>query len=179
MRQRFNVCDLNAIETRVGAWLAECPDLMNVFVPYTDEKGRYWRNGRDPYLAFASKMFGIPYQHLWADYQGWNGKERKAAAKRMRQLAKPGVLGAIYRLSGGQLKDKKMKDDTTVKVKTGLWDYADKMGVEMEQKQAAEIVRIFRNAYPEICDPKTGVWAKLEKAVADVMDPERPQTVRK
>jgi len=192
MSTRFNVCDLNAIETRVGAWLANCTDLMSVFVPYTDVFGVYQRNGRDPYLAFACKMFGLTYDVLYADYKGRNGKERKAAAKRMRQVAKPGVLGAIYRLAGGilirihtdecklaQSKGEIKADECGCpKGKTGLWDYADKMGVEMSQKQSHEVVDIFRNSYPEICDPKVGIWKQLELAVADVMHPNHPATVR-
>ena len=205
MRYRFNVCDLNALETRVGAWLAECPDLLNVFTPYTDAKGNYWRNGRDPYLAFASKMYGIPYEKLWADYQGWNGKEAKAAAKRKRQVAKPGVLGAIYRMSGGALvyvltcsncSDSymspsakglcprcKVGGEVQYTKKTALWGYADNMGVDMTQEQAGEVVTIFRNSYPEICNANKdngplGIWKRLEDAVADVMHPEHPNTVR-
>src|ERR1700676_2088888 len=205
-RFRFNVADLNAIETRTGAWLSECPDLMEVFRPYTDAKGNYWRNGKDPYLSFVSKMFALPYGKLWADYQGWNGKEAKAAAKRMRQVAKPGVLGAIYRLSGGFLmyvfkctcrkKEWLLQAATAIcqncgnectpqyTKKTGLWDYADKMGVEMTQKQSGEVVEIFRNSYPEICNSSKnnglplGIWKRLEEAVADVMDPARTSTVR-
>lgn len=180
-RMRLQVADLNAIETRVGAWLAGCHDLTEVFRPYTDEKGNFWRNGRDPYLAFASKMFGIPYAKLWADYQGWNGKEAKAGAKRMRQISKPGVLGAIYRLSGGQLVNVYDPDDPTVVLynkKTGLWAYAEAMSVEMSQEQAGEVVRIFRESYPEICDSKVGIWKRLEDAVADVMHPDHPATVR-
>jgi DNA polymerase len=200
MSTRFNVCDLNAIETRVGAWLAGCTDLMNVFVPYTDTTGKFWRNGRDPYISFAAKMYGMTYEQLWNDYIGLNGKERKAEAKRKRQVAKPGVLGAIYRLSGGFLvyvfkctcrKTEWFAQATTAlcgncgnecepqySKKTGLWDYADKMGVEMSQEQAQEVVEIFRNSYPEICDPKVGIWKQLEVAVADVMHPNHPATVR-
>src|SRR5258708_5303657 len=51
------------------------------------------------------------------------------------------------------------------KVKTGLWDYADKMGVEMTQEQAHFIVRMFREAYTEI----PAFWRTLENAVMDVM----------
>lgn len=183
MSMRFNVCDLNAIETRVGAWLAECLDLMGVFESYTDVLGKFWRNGRDPYISFAAKMYGLTYDQLWADYSGKNGKERKAAAKRMRQVAKPGVLGAIYRLSGGILVnvyDPKDIEQLTILYtkKTGLWAYSEAMGVEMSQEQAHEVVRIFRDSYPEICDPKVGIWKRLEDAVADVMHPDHSQTVR-
>jgi len=188
LRQRFNVADLNAIETRVGAWLAQCHDLMAVFEPWTDPRGNFKKNGRDPYLSFGSKMYQIPFEKLYADYEGWNGKDAKLNAKRMRQIAKPGVLGAIYRLSGGMLlaifTDGRPPeiwfeglDGVAYTKKTGLWDYADKMGVDMSQKQAGEVVEIFRNSYPEICDPKIGIWKRLEDAVADVMH--HPNTVRK
>lgn len=174
---RFNVCDLNAIETRVGAWLAGCTDLMKVFEPWQDPRGKMCPNGKDPYLSFACKMYCREFDALYADYKGWNGKERQGEAKRMRQVAKPGVLGAIYRLSGGELLVV-TKDGLAYKIKTGLWDYSDKMGIEMSQKQAHEVVEIFRNSYPEICDPKFGIWKRLELAVADVMDPRRSNTVR-
>jgi len=176
---RFNVADLNAIETRVGAWFAQCPDLMQVFEPWTDPRGNFKKNGKCPYLSFGGKMYATPFESLYADYEGWNGKERKLAAKRMRQIAKPGVLGAIYRLSGGVLID--VKDEFGIvqyTKKTGMWDYSDKMGVEMSQEQSGEVVRIFRDSYPEICHPKTGIWKRLEDAVADVMHKDHPQTVR-
>lgn len=174
MSTRFNVCDLNAIETRVGAWLAGCTDLMKVFEPYTDQFGEFCPNGKDPYLAFACKMWGCDYAPLYADYKGKNGKERKGDAKRKRQVAKPGVLGAIYRLAGGDL----IQDKDGNWIKTGLWAYADNMGIEMEQKQSHEVVRIFRDSYPEICDPRMGIWKQLEIAVADVMHPDHPATIR-
>lgn len=197
MSNRFNICDLNAIETRVGAWLAQSSALMQVFVPYTDIFGTYQRNGKDPYLDFGCKMYGLTYDKLYADYKGKNGKEPKIGAKRMRQVAKPGVLGAIYRLSGGGwgrakkgYKDHGLDCDAKMpgvgvkrclcptiydKVKTGLWDYADKMGVEMELSQAHTVVRMFREAYWEI----PAFWKTIEEAVMDVMDPDRPQTVRR
>lgn len=152
--KRFNVCDLNAIETRVGAWVAKCEPLLKVFA-----------QGRDPYLDFASKMYGIPYEKLSADYSGVNGKEAKIEAKRMRQIAKPGVLGAVYRLGPGGWGHDKNGD----RIKTGLWGYAEAMGVEMTQEQAAQVVKIFREAYHEIVQ----VWFDLENAVADVLAGER------
>lgn len=196
MSLRFQVCDLNAIETRCGAYLAQCPDLLSVFEPYTDIFGEWQKNGRDPYLSFACKMYGLQYDQIYADYKGKNGKERKADAKRMRQISKPGVLGAIYRLAGGQvvtLHTDKCKDAHRMvkgfyecdngcpKGKSGLWAYADNMGVEMSMKQAHGVVEIFRNSYPEICSndrANPGIWKRLEDAVADVMHPDHPNTVR-
>lgn len=182
MITRFNVCDLNAIETRVGAWLAECPDLLNVFQPFTDPiTGKFYPNGKDPYLSFAAKMYGIPYDKLWADYKGLNGEAAQIEAKKKRQAAKPGVLGAIYRLGGGKwernLKTRRIEhldaclerpkkifhlpdDEWTAvcgcpivcdMVRGGLWGYAYNMGVELDQETSNLVVRMFRAAYPEIC----------------------------
>ena len=153
---RFNVCDLNAIETRVGAWVSQCAPLLKVF-----------EENRDPYLDFANKMYGIPYEKLAADIKS-KDPVVKFAAKLMRQIAKPGVLGAIYRLGpGGWGKDKNGD-----RIKTGMWGYAEAMGVDMTLDQAKEVVRIFREAYKEICD----MWFTLEDAVKDVLEGER--TVR-
>jgi len=202
---RFNVCDLNAIETRVGAWLAECHDLMEVFTPFFDTvTGKFCPNGKDPYLAFASKMYGIPYEKLWADYKGLNGEKAQIEAKKKRQTAKPGVLGAIYRLGGGKWERNlktKHKDHTEFcdaeqfgkklcscpwtydMVRGGLWGYAYNMGVELDQETSNMVVRMFRESYPEICgngfkDNPRGIWVRLEDAVADVMHKDHPNTVR-
>jgi len=166
--KRLNVCDLNAIETRVAAWVAQCGSLLKVF-----------EDKRDPYLDFANKMTGIPYDKLAADIKSKDPKI-KAEAKRHRQIAKPGVLGAVYRLGGGRWGRDKNGD----KIKTGLWGYAEAMGVDMEMKQAHEVVKIFREAYIEIGgSPNSdigfigGIWYILEDAVMDVLKGER--TIRK
>jgi DNA polymerase len=159
--KRFNVCDLNAIETRVAAWVAGCKALLEVF-----------EKGRDPYLDFANKIYGIPYEKLDADYHSKDQKI-KTEAKRQRQIAKPGVLGAVYRLgAGGWGKDK--NGDT---IKTGLWGYAEGMNVDMTQEQAQQVVKIFREAYPEIGGVPNhgtgfpgGIWYVLENAVKDVLE---------
>ncbi len=150
---RFNVCDLNAIETRVGAWVAQCQPLLQVFL-----------EGRDPYVDFATKMYGLPYAKIAADLKS-KDPATKAAAKLMRQIAKPGVLGAVYRLGPGGWGFDKNGD----KIKTGLWGYAEAMGVDMTLEQAREVVKIFREAYKEIVK----VWFDLENAVKDVLLGER------
>lgn len=162
---RFNVCDLNAIETRVAAWVAGCQALLDVFL-----------SGRDPYLDFAAKMTGIPYEKLAADIKS-KDPTVKAAAKGHRQMAKPGVLGCVYRLGGGQMGfNSKTADPETGylgdPIKQGLWGYAENMGVQMTQEQAHFVVRMFRESYPEI--PK--MWTILEKAIADVL--KAPKTTR-
>lgn len=147
---RFNVCDLNAIETRVGAWMSQCGPLLEVF-----------KQGRDPYLDFATKMTGIPYEQLDRDVHS-RDEAVKAKAKEFRQIAKPGVLGCVYRLSGGQMGRDKNGDP----VKQGLWGYAEAMGVNMTQEQAHEVVKVFRESYPEI----KRMWFDFEEAVKDVLN---------
>lgn len=175
MIYRFNVCDLNAIETRVGAWLAGCESLLNVFQPRPGKP-----NGNCPYLDFACKIYNMNYDQLEGQYKS-EVKLVKKEAKKKRQFAKPGVLGCIYRLGGGGWgpgKSSYIDPETGKKVydriRTGLWGYAWNMGVELEQEQANAIVRIFRDSYPEI--PQ--FWQILENAVLDVMDPEHSSTVR-
>jgi DNA polymerase len=148
--KRFNVCDLNSIETRVGAWVAQCQPLLQVF-----------SEGKDPYLDFANKITGLPYDRLVADINSKDPKI-KAQAKRHRQIAKPGVLGAIYRLGGGGIGHDKNGDE----IKTGLWGYAEAMGVDMTQQQAHEVVRVFRESYREIAE----MWYALEEAVREVLE---------
>jgi DNA polymerase len=123
-------------------------------------------------------MTGIPYEKLLYDLKKNPDKAAKAAAKAIRQIAKPGVLGAVYRLGAGGWGYDKNHD----RIKTGLWGYAEGMGVDMTQEQAQEVVKIFRESYPEICgngysENIAGIWVRLEQAVADVLNGER--TIRK
>lgn len=205
IEQRLNVCDLNAIETRVGAYVAGCDSLHNVFLPYTDPTGRFHRNGKDPYCDFGTKLYpSYTYEKLFMDKEGFNGKEAKGNAKRIRQISKPAVLGAIYRMGGGGWGNGKASYIEHVegcegigkksprcgcpkifdRIRTGLWGYAYGMGIDMEQKDAAMSVKVFRQTYPEICgngyhgEPK-GIWVQLEEAVLAVMQPEACNTKRR
>ena len=148
--RRLNVSDLNAIETRVGAWLAGCHTLLSVFA----------RPHGDPYLEFASRMTGIPYEDLDRDIHS-KDKKAKAIAKRHRQKAKVGVLQCIFRAAAGGWGVNKKKDP----VKKGLWGSAENMGVKMTLEQAQEIVTAFRTVYPEI----VRLWYDFENRVHDVL----------
>jgi DNA polymerase bacteriophage-type len=120
------VSDLAAIESRVIAWLSGCERLLNVF-----------REGRDPYKDFGQTLYRCSYD---------------AVTKEQRSNSKPAVLGAGYRLGGGELRDGK---------RTGLWGYAESMGVEMTQPEAERAVAVFRETYAEIPE----LWYALENAV--------------
>lgn len=156
MSQRLDVADLNAIETRVAAYVAGCEPLLEVFRPKPGKP-----NGDDPYIAFGGpKLRGIPYETLEAGLKSSN-KMIKKEAKDIRQMGKVGVLGCVYRMGGGGWGKNKYGDD----IKTGLWGFAEGYGVQMEQGQAHNIVSIFRESYSEIKQ----CWFDVEKAYEDVL----------
>jgi DNA polymerase len=74
------------------------------------------------------------------------------------------MLGCGYRLGGGELYDGK---------KTGLWGYAENMGVDMTREQAHRAVKLYRVTYPEIPE----MWKVIEDAVAYVMATGKPRKV--
>lgn len=100
-----------------------------------------FREGKDAYKDFATELYKVLYEEV---------------TKQMRKMAKPATLGAGYRLGGGDIKDGK---------KTGLWGYAENMGVEMSRKEAHKNVATFRRVYKEI--PQC--WYDLEDAIKSVI----------
>jgi DNA polymerase len=130
--------DLKSIETRVAAWVAKCIRLMNVFA-----------NDLDPYKDFATFMYKVAYEEV---------------DSHQRQGAKPGVLGAIYGLGGGDMEDGK---------KTGLWGHADGMGIKLTREESHHSVRTFRQVYLEI--PQT--WYAMEEGAVTAVVSHRPITV--
>lgn len=111
------VADLSSIESVVLAWCAESQYLLDLF-----------RNGRDPYRDFATRLFNIPYDQV---------------TKQQRNLCKPATLGGGFGLGG-----------------PGLQAYAAGFGLVLSAEQAAEHVRTFRAAYPDI----PALWQALTKA---------------
>lgn len=95
------------------------------------------REGLDPYIDFATELYEKPYEEV---------------TKRERQDSKPAVLGCTYRLGGGFLRDGK---------RTGLWGYAESMGVNITQAQSIKSVQKFRGTYVEVPE----LWYALERAI--------------
>lgn len=156
------LADFKSVENRGLAWMSGCETMMQVYM-----------DGRDPYVDFASRMENIPYEEVTAE---------------MRQTAKPGTLGCGFGLGGGtEVRWGKcsvfgtckhmaqVKLDTPEgtydcpkcfartfkvgpKVKTGLWRYAEMMGVELTQDQARKQVNEFRDAFMDVCN----FWTALE-----------------
>ena len=100
-----------------------------------------FRDGKDAYKDFATEMYEVPYDKV---------------TKKQRTDAKPATLGAGYRLGGGDLHEGK---------KTGLWGYAENMGINLSKEDSHKAVAKFREVYPEI--PQT--WYAYENAIADTV----------
>lgn len=136
---KFGICDYSAIETRVAGWVAGDRNILNEI-----------RAGKDPYLAFASMIYRVPYDVLWASRDTVETEEK-------RQIAKPGKLGCVYRMGPGDLKKNKYGD----MVRTGLWGYAQAMGVDMPRELCVTSVTAFRAEYRQVRD----LWYSSEEAI--------------
>jgi DNA polymerase len=133
---RFVVCDLSQIELRVLAWVTNCKDMLDAF-----------SREADMYVEFAAnKMYSKPAAEV---------------TKFERQIAKSAVLGAGYGIGGGAIETDKNGD----KYRSGLWGYAQNMGVDMAQEDAQKAVDAFRAAYEEI----PLFWRNLQSAALQVL----------
>lgn len=173
------VSDESAIETRVAAWVSECLALLDVFRTYlcVDHPMYATKNPeeyrgicpdcqkpmvmKDPYLDFAVKLSQIMYEVLARDIKS-KDSERKAIAKRFRQMGKVGVLAGVFRMGGGDLVMR-----AGVPTKTGVWGYSEKFGVVMSKEEAHTLSRVFRTSYEEVVK----FWYLLEKLIKEVLEP--------
>jgi DNA polymerase len=110
---------------------------------------KVFRDGLDPYKTFAVEFFHVPYDGV---------------PRAQRKFCKPVILGGSYRLGGGEVIDGE---------KTGLWAYAEAMGVEMTRDEAHRSVKVFRATYPEI----PVFWKALEYGVERTIRTKRPTQV--
>jgi DNA polymerase len=130
--------DLNAIENRVLGWLAQDQKILDVF-----------KYGRDPYVDFATYMFGQPYDVLYAEY--------KAGDKTKRTTAKPGVLGCGYMLGPGEERENEQTGEIEA---TGLLGYAWNMGVALTAEQSKLSVKVWRDTFEDAVT----FWGNILKA---------------
>ncbi len=100
-----------------------------------------FRNGLCAYKDFATTLYGCGYGQV---------------TKSQRTDSKPAVLGCGYRLSGGEMQDGK---------KTGLWGYAENMGISLSLDQSSKAVKLYRETYPEV--PKA--WYRIEDAIVECL----------
>jgi DNA polymerase len=133
--EEFHVCDYSSIESVGLAYVTRCERMLDVF-----------RDGRDIYRDFGSRLFKKPYE---------------AITSAERQISKPAVLGCGYRLGPGKLVDGH---------KTGLLAYAENMGIELTQDESVLAVTTFRETYAEVKQ----FWYDCETAVQHVMHTYKP-----
>lgn len=135
MRNKFVVCDLGAIETRVLGWVSGCRGIAEVF-----------EKGLDPYIAFAVHLYKKPYDQI---------------TKHERQISKAAVLACGFMLSGG--KEEINKDGDIIR--TGLWGYANQTGVEMTKDEAHAAVATYRETYKEVVTCWANLQSAAIKAI--------------
>lgn len=169
--KKIVLADFSSVENRALMWEAGCETGMAVYL-----------KGLDPYIDFAARMDGVDYSEVTAE---------------LRQQAKPAVLGAGFGLGGGQLVRKckcacknvwnisdleigsvvcpRCSADVTpgLIVKTGLWRYAEMMGIDLTQSQAQSQVDEFRDLFMEVAQ----FWYHLENAFAGCVNKRRDQTI--
>ncbi len=146
----FADADLNAIENRVLGWVARCDKILRVF-----------REGRCPYVDFATAMYHQTYEELWHEYKVLEDKTK-------RTMAKPAVLGCGYMLSAGFEKENPKTGEMEA---TGLLGYARDMGIEMTTDQTDHAVKVFRETYEEVVQ----FWWDIDRAVRRTIKSGRPQ----
>lgn len=169
--KKIVLADFKSVENRGLAWASGCDAMMNVY-----------RDGKDPYIDFAARMENVDYTEVTAE---------------MRQQAKPATLGAGFGLGGGQLVRKckcsckhvwnipantegAVQCPTCGKLvtpslpqKTGLWRYAEMMGIDLSQEKAKAQVEAFRDTFLEVAQ----WWYHLEEAWAATCETRRSQSI--
>jgi len=133
--QHLVVADLASIETRVIGYVARCDAIQDIF-----------RQGKDAYIIFAMRMFNKLYEEVTKDE---------------RQKAKPPVLGSGFGLGGGEEKETENGDI----YRSGLWGYAQAMGIDLTKKEAHEAVRLYREMYPEVVQ----LWWDMQDAAVNAI----------
>lgn len=148
--RELRVCDLSSIETCVVAWLTSCTRLLWVIA-----------QGLDPYKDFAVILYKGCYARPGTpEYQAAYDSVTKAE----RNNSKPAVLGSCYRLGGGDMHAGK---------KSGLWGYAESMGVMISQEEAAKGTTAYRENYKEVPE----IWVAYERAIAKCLESGNDQKV--
>lgn len=138
----FADADLNAIENRVLGWMSGCAKILRVF-----------ELNRDPYIDFATYLFGGRYDDLMAEYKLGNSTKRT--------IAKPGVLGCGYMLGAGEAKLNKKTGEIEA---TGLLGYAWDMGIrDFTVEQSKLSVETFRREFEEV----KKFWYAIERAMKE------------
>ncbi len=147
--KKFVVADLASIENRMLGLLARCKVILEVFRTMVTIDGI--TEPMDPYIQFATKLYGLSYETIWREVQSGN--------KEKRTYAKAPVLGGGYALGPGE---ERTDSKTGLKFYTGLMGYARNMGIELPQEIATEAIAVLRREWKEV----TWLWKDMERAAA-------------
>lgn len=139
----FVDADLRAIENVVLGWMANDQKILRVF-----------KKGLDPYIDFATYLYGKPYAELWAEFQ--------AGQKGKRTIAKPGVLGCGYMLGAGKQFENRQTGEIEA---TGLLGYAWNMGVKLTPEESEMSVRVWRETFKAAVQ----FWWDIQRAAFKTM----------
>lgn len=100
-----------------------------------------FRQGKDAYKDFATEFYHVRYEDV---------------TPAQRKVCKAPTLGCGFGLGGGDLRLGK---------RTGLWGYAEKMGIDMTRDEAHKAVVLWRDTYEEI----PVFWYGIEKTIIKVV----------
>jgi hypothetical protein len=112
---QFICADLSQIELRVLAWLTSCSPMLEAFAA-----------DRELYTEFGAAWYGVPYEQV-TKLQRQNSRSRPSCQ-------------CGYGAGGGEQRVDKKGDE----YKSGLWGYAESMGVSMTQAEAHDAVYLYR-----------------------------------
>lgn len=136
--------------------VSDLTSIESLGVAYLTECERMlnvFRNGKDIYKDFGTLMYGKEYDEITSTE---------------RTESKPAILGAGYGLGGGGI-------DARGEL-TGLWGYADSMGIKMTKEAAHASVKVFREDYaPEVASS----WYEIDDAIRAVLKDGKARKVRK
>jgi len=155
---KFVISDLGAVENRALGWISRCDKILDVFRKVFVYEGEdhpeldiyhgqsfAW----DPYLDFATRMYGGTYAELWYEWKILGDSTK-------RNNCKPAVLGAGFQLGAG----KEDVDKDGNQIWTGLLGYGRALGVEMTPEDAKYSIQIFRETYTEV----VWYWKDIHRA---------------
>lgn len=113
------IVDSSQVEVRTNAWLAGQEDLLEDF-----------RQGRDPYLSFASFRYSVGYDSLLARYRAEDPE-----SMRWRQVCKAAVLALGFMQGAG-----------------GFEGYCKSNNVPLAEGEAPQVVHTYRNRHQKIVE---------------------------
>lgn len=147
--KKFVVADLASIENRMLGYLARCKTILDVFTTMVTIDGI--TEPMDPYIQFATKLYGVFYEEIW--------RQCREGFKEKRTYAKAPVLGGGYALGPGE---ERIDSKTGMKYWTGLMGYARNMGIDLPQEVANDAIAVLRREWKEV----TWLWKDMERAAA-------------